>query len=31
VRAAGSKAIATCPFAVRWFDEHPEERDVLAE
>ncbi|MDR1705188.1 MAG: N-acetyltransferase [Clostridiales bacterium] len=31
VRAAGLKAVATCPFAVKWFGEHPEEGDVLAE
>ncbi|MDR1704751.1 MAG: N-acetyltransferase [Clostridiales bacterium] len=29
VRAEGLKAAATCPFAVKWFDAHPEDRDIL--
>ena len=31
VRFAGKKARATCSYAIRWFQKHPECIDVLAE
>jgi predicted GNAT family acetyltransferase len=31
IRDGGLKAVATCPFAIKWLDEHPDERDVLME
>lgn len=30
LRAEGRKARATCSYAVKWFEEHPEESDLLA-
>lgn len=29
IRAAGLKAKATCPYAVKWFALHPKEQDLL--
>jgi len=29
IRADGLKAKATCSYAVKWFDQHPEEQDLL--
>ena len=29
LRAAGRKAVPTCSYAVKWFEQHPEARDVL--
>ncbi len=29
IRAAGLKAYPTCSYARRWFDEHPEQADIL--
>jgi predicted GNAT family acetyltransferase len=29
IRAEGLKAKATCSYAVKWFDQHPEEQDLL--
>ncbi|MDR2610846.1 MAG: N-acetyltransferase [Clostridiales Family XIII bacterium] len=31
IKAGGKKAYATCPYAIKWFDEHPEKRDILIE
>jgi predicted GNAT family acetyltransferase len=31
IKAAGKKTYATCPYAVRWFAEHPDKRDILLE
>lgn len=31
LRADGRKAVLTCPYAVRWFAQHPEYSDVLEE
>lgn len=31
VRGRGTKAVASCPYVVAWFDRHPEETDVLDE
>ena len=31
LHAKGLKAIPTCSYAVKWFDEHPEEQKVLAQ
>ena len=30
LRADGKKAVPTCSYAVRWFESHPQEADVLA-
>ena len=30
LRAEGRKAVLTCSYAIRWFGNHPEYRDVLA-
>jgi len=27
----GRKAKATCPYAVKWFENHPEKREILAD
>ena len=29
LRACGRKAVATCSYARKWFDQHPEQKDVL--
>ena len=29
IRKAGLRARPTCPYAVKWFSEHPEESDLL--
>ena len=29
LRASGRKAVATCSYARKWFDQHPEQKDVL--
>jgi predicted GNAT family acetyltransferase len=29
IRSANLKAVATCPFAVKWFENHPEYGDIL--
>lgn len=29
IRAEGKRARAVCPYAVRWFEKHPEEADLL--
>jgi predicted GNAT family acetyltransferase len=29
IKSDGKKAYATCPYAVRWFEEHPDKRDIL--
>ncbi|MDR1068284.1 MAG: N-acetyltransferase [Clostridiales Family XIII bacterium] len=31
IKAAGKKADVICPYAIKWFDEHPEKRDILIE
>lgn len=31
LRQSGRKAVLTCPYAVKWFEKHPECKDVLAE
>ena len=31
MRDENEKAVLTCPFAVKWFDEHPENGDLVAE
>lgn len=31
LRESGRKAVPVCSYAVRWFDEHPEAADLLAE
>ena len=31
IRGRGMKAVATCSYAVKWFDSHPDQRDLLAE
>lgn len=31
LRSEGWKAEVTCPYAVKWFEQHPEAHDVLAE
>jgi predicted GNAT family acetyltransferase len=30
IKERGVKCVPTCPYAVKWFSEHPEKRDVLA-
>ena len=30
LHAKGLKAIPTCSYAIKWFDEHPDEQNVLA-
>lgn len=29
LRESGKKAVLTCPYAVKWFEKHPEFADVL--
>lgn len=29
LRQSGQKAVLTCPYAVKWFEKHPEHADVL--
>lgn len=29
LRAQNQRAVATCPYAVRWFESHPEQADLL--
>ena len=31
IRARGMKAVLTCSYAQKWFGEHPEQHDLLAE
>ena len=31
LRSEGRKAVLSCSYAVKWFDEHPEYADVLAD
>lgn len=31
LRSRGMKATATCSYARKWFESHPEQRDLLAE
>jgi len=31
IKAGGKKAYATCAYAIKWFEEHPEKRDILIE
>ncbi|MDR1028670.1 MAG: N-acetyltransferase [Clostridiales Family XIII bacterium] len=31
IKAAGKKAVLICPYAVKWFKEHPERNDVVTE
>ena len=31
LRSREMKAIATCAYAVKWFESHPDQRDLLAE
>ena len=31
IRADGSRAVATCPYAVAWFEKHPEQSVILAD
>lgn len=31
LRQRNLKTVATCSYAVKWFDGHPDQRDVLAE
>ncbi len=30
LRATGRKAVLSCSYAVKWFEKHPEEADLLA-
>jgi len=30
LRASGRKAVLSCSYAVKWFEKHPEEKDLLA-
>lgn len=30
LRSRGMKAVATCSYAVKWFESHPDQRDLLA-
>ena len=30
LRSSGRKAIPTCSYAIKWFEKHPEEADLLA-
>jgi predicted GNAT family acetyltransferase len=30
IKADGKKATPTCRYAIRWFEEHPEKRDILS-
>lgn len=29
IKDQDKKAILTCPYAVKWFDEHPEKKDIV--
>lgn len=29
IRSNGWKAVATCPYVVKWFEKHPDERSIL--
>jgi predicted GNAT family acetyltransferase len=29
IKKTGKKTYATCPYAVKWFDERPDKRDIL--
>jgi len=29
IRENNLKCVASCPYAIRWFDEHPDECDIL--
>lgn len=29
VKKQDKKAVLTCPYAVKWFDEHPEKNDIV--
>jgi predicted GNAT family acetyltransferase len=31
IKADGKKCIPTCPYAVKWFSEHPEKQDIVIE
>lgn len=31
LRSRGLKAVPTCSYAVKWFESHPEQHDLLAE
>jgi predicted GNAT family acetyltransferase len=31
IKAAGKKAVLICPYAVKWFAEHPEYNDIVVE
>ena len=31
IRGRDMKAVATCSYAVKWFESHPDQRDLLAE
>lgn len=31
LRATGQKTVPVCSYAVRWFEQHPEQADLLAE
>lgn len=31
LRQRGMKAVPTCSYAVKWFESHPDQRDLLAE
>ena len=30
LRMSGKKAVLSCSYAVKWFEKHPEEKDLLA-
>jgi predicted GNAT family acetyltransferase len=30
IKADGKKAVLTCPYAVKWFDDRPEKKDIVA-
>ena len=29
IKEQGKKAVVSCPYAVKWFDEHPEKNDIV--
>jgi predicted GNAT family acetyltransferase len=31
IKGDGNKCLATCPYAVKWFGEHPEKTDIVEE
>ncbi|MDR2157536.1 MAG: N-acetyltransferase [Clostridiales Family XIII bacterium] len=31
IKAEGKKAVLTCPYAVKWFGEHPDHNDIVTQ